>query len=168
MPLPPATLLIINGKTEEREPLSTHWRQQIAKVVYEALPIFMIQLDPSPTLSLQIERRWRPELRTLVEALQDDSSALLTVWCTFFASDPGIAESFLLICTAGSVPQQWTLRFQHARHWQMLEAIERSERVALAVGPGQAPITLQLKHSDLRSHLDCIRAYQRRPVVEQA
>lgn len=169
MPFPPATLLIISGIAEEREPLSTRWRQQIEKAVYDALPICMIRLDPLPMISLQVERRWRPELQMLVKTLQeqDDPSALLTVWSTFFASDPSIGESFLLICTAGSAARQWTLRFQHACHWQMLEAIERSGQIALVAASGREPVILRLAQADLHLHLDRIRAYQRNPVAEQ-
>lgn len=157
-----ASLLVMSGTSLEQMPFNAGWKEHIHEMVYKAIPVFAVQVHPYPVLDLCCERRRSPDVQALQNLLRNREQVeqLLQVWCTFVTTDDSLAESFLLIATPGIDGHQFSLRFQHARHLDVLEAIEKTGQLALVTAPGDDPVLLKSNVPDVHVHLDRIRTFR--------
>ena len=165
----PPSLLILQGNTCEKTTLHPTWKAQIDSFAHKALPIFVLRMNPLPTLCLLLERRERAEVRSLLHLLRQGNAtaSLFLHWQTFFALDKSVQESFLVITSADTLAQQFQLRFLHSQHGQILEAIAQSGQVAITGNIDEAPVVFSFDVSELSSHLAWIQTQQIESVEER-
>ena len=163
------SLLILQGNTCEETTLHTTWKAQIDSLAHKALPVFAVQTNPLPTISLLLERRERAEVRALLHLLRhsDVVKSLRLHWQTFFALDKSVQESFLIITSADTPAQQFQLRFLHSQHRQLLEAIAQSGQIAITGKMDEPPVVFPFHVPELSSHLAWIQAQQIESISEQ-